>query len=214
MKIVLIGASGNIGQRILKEALSKGYAVHAVQRNPANVTVTSPHLTVGKADILNETELEALIKNADVVVSAISPVGGLTPEQFKQANKNIAHVLAKYPSVRAVIVGGAGSTEVSPGLRLMDSPIMEKLPAEWKPAIYAHAEVLELYKHSKVNWTYFSPANFISAGERTGHFRLGSTNMIFDEKGESKISYEDYAVALINEIAEPKHVRQQFTIGY
>lgn len=214
MKILLIGGTGNIGQRILKEALSKGYQVHAIQRNPTGLSIKDDKLTVSKGDIFDEAALNELLKDTDVVVSAISPAGGLTPEQFKKANSVLINTVKKHPSVRAIIVGGAGSTEVSPGLKLMDSPIMEKLPAEWKPAIYAHAEVLNLYKASNIDWTYFSPANHITAGERTGKYRLGGTNMVFDAKGESNISYEDYAVALVDEIANPKHVRQQFSIGY
>jgi hypothetical protein len=214
MKILLIGATGNIGQRILKETLLKGYQVKAVQRNPAGITIQNDQLTVSKGDLLNEKEAKELVKEADVVISAISPAGGLTPEQFKTANKNLINALQGDEHVRAIIVGGAGSTEVSPGIRLMDSAIMEQLPAEWKPAIYAHAEVLDLYKASGINWTYFSPASLISAGERTGQYRLGTTNMIVDANGESKISYEDYAVALVDEIARPRHIRQQFSIGY
>jgi putative NADH-flavin reductase len=96
----------------------------------------------------------------------------------------------------------------------MDSPVMEQLPAEWHPAIFVHAKVLDLYKHSNLDWTYFSPASHITPGERTGVYRLGTTNMIFDAKGESRISYEDYAVALVDEISKQQHIRQQFSIGY
>ena len=214
MKILLIGGTGNIGQRILKEALLKGHQVHAIQRNPNGLNIKNDKLTVSKGDLFDEAALNELLKDTDVVVSAISPVGGLTPDQFKKANSTLINAVKKHPSVRAIIVGGAGSTEVSPGLRLMDSPIMEKLPAEWNPAIFAHAEVLDLYKASNIDWTYFSPANHITAGERTGKYRLGGTNMIFDAKGESNISYEDYAVALVDEVANKKRLRQQFSIGY
>jgi putative NADH-flavin reductase len=211
MKILLIGGSGNIGQRIAKEALQKGYQVNAVQRNPGKLSLKDPNLTITKGDILNEAELQALVKDADVVVSAISPhdLG-----EFKQAYTNLINAMEKEPSKRIIIVGGAGSTEISPGLRLMDSPMMAHIPAEWHPAIRAHAEVLGLFKASKTNWTYFSPANMIEAGERTGKYRLGGTNMIFDANGNSHISYEDYAVALVDEIANPKHLRQQFSIAY
>jgi len=214
MKILLIGGSGNIGQRILTEALQKGYSVNSVQRNPGNLSVKNANLTISKGDILNETELPELIKDADVVISSIAPAGGLTPEQFKKANINLINALQNNPTTRIIIVGGAGSTEISPGLKLMDSPIMEKLPPEWHTAINVHAEVLGLFKASSTNWTYFSPAMNIEPGVRTGQYRLGKTNMIFDAAGDSKVSYEDYAVALVDEIANPRHLRQQFSIGY
>ena len=187
MKILLIGGTGNIGQRILKEALLQGNQVHAVQRHPDGLNIKDDKLTVSKGDIMDKALLNELLKNADVVVSAISPTGGLTPEQFKKANSVLIDAVKKHPSVRAIIVGGAGSTEVSPGLRMMDSPVMDKLPAEWKPAIFVHAEVLDLYKASDIDWTYFSPASHITPGERTGKYRLGGTNMIFDTNGESHI---------------------------
>ena len=214
MNIVIIGGTGRIGQRIVKELLLKGYHVKAIQRNPGGLDIQNDKLTVHKGNLLNENDIPELIKDADIVISAIAPIGGLTPEEFKKANVNLIHALEKAPNTRAIIVGGAGSTEVSPGLKLMDSPAMEHIPAEWKPAIFVHAAVLDLYKASTTNWTYFSPASLITAGERTGKYRLGKTNMIFDANGESKISYEDYAVALVDEIAHPQHIRQQFSIGY
>lgn len=214
MNIAVIGGTGRIGQRIVKELLLKGYHVNAIQRNPGGLNIQDDQLTITKGDLLNANDIPGLIKDADVVVSAIAPAGGLTPDLFKQANINLIKALEKTPDTRVIIVGGAGSTEVSPGLRLMDSDKMEHIPAEWKPAIYAHAAVLDLYKASNTNWTYFSPANMITAGERTGKYRLGKTNMIFDSKGESNISFEDYAVALVDEIAHPQHIRQQFCIGY
>jgi len=213
MDILLIGATGNIGQRILNELLDKGYQVTAAQRKPERLNLQHPHLKIVKGDLLDTAGLPALLRDHAVIISAISPVGGLTPEQFKKANENLIAALQQQPGKRAIIVGGAGSTEVSPGLRVMDSPIMEKLPKEWHPAIYAHAEVLDLYKHSNLDWTYFSPANHITPGKRTGQYRLGTINMIFD-KGESHISYEDYAVALVDEIGKKQHIRQQFSIGY
>ena len=214
MKVLLFGGTGNIGQRIIKEALRKGYWVNAVQRNPANFTIKDSKLTVTKGDMLNETEVRQLIKDAEVVVSAISPSGTSTPEQFKRANINLINVLEKHPTLRAIIVGGAANTEITPGVRAMDSPMMEQIPEEWKPDIYAHAAVLDLYKASNTNWTYFSPAVIVGPGERTGKYRLGTTNMIFDSNGESRISYEDYAMALVEEIASPQHIREQFSIGY
>lgn len=213
MKMLLIGGSGNIGQRILKEALTMGYSVTTVQRNPAAVKVNHPQLLVLKGDVLNEQELPALLDSYDIIVSAIAPAGGLTPALFKKANENLIKAL-QHQDKRIMIVGGAGCTEIAPGLKVMDSSLWDEIPQEWKPDILVHNEVLELYKNSGLAWTYFSPAYHIQAGERTGNYRLGTTNMVFDENGESSISYEDYAMALVEEIRDKNYVEQQFSIGY
>jgi putative NADH-flavin reductase len=110
-----------------------------------------------------------------------------------------------------LVVGGAGSLEVAPGVQLVDTP---NFPQEWKGIALAHRDVLPILKASDLEWTYLSPAALIQPGERTGKFRLGGTQMVTDEKGESRISAEDFAVALVSELETPKHVRQQFTLGY
>jgi putative NADH-flavin reductase len=214
MKILLFGGTGHIGRRVVKEALLKGYHVNAVQRTPDDLGISNSKLTITRGDMLKDMDIQSLIKDTDIVVSAISPAGTSTPEQFKKANSNLIKALEKTPTLRVIVVGGAGSTEVAPGLRAMDSPIMDQIPEEWKPDIYAHAEVLDLYKASNTNWTYFSPAMLVGPGERTGKYRLGTTNMIVDSNGESKISYEDYACALVDEIARAQYIRSQFSIGY
>jgi putative NADH-flavin reductase len=214
MKILLIGATGNIGQHILQEVLGKGYKVTAVQRNPEDLKVKHPDLTIIKGDLLNEAALPAMLQGQDVIISAISPVGSHTPEQFKKANQHLIAALDWRTDRRVIIVGGAGNTEIAPGVKVMDSAIMDQLPEEWKPAILIHGEVLELYKQSGLSWTYFCPAKDIEPGERTGKYRLGTTNMVIDDNGESKISREDYAVALVEEIENKWFVRQQCSIGY
>jgi len=214
MKVLLIGATGNIGQRILKETLAKGYEVTAAQRHPEKLKAQHPHLTVIKADLLDETELPSLLSRYDLIISAISAGGESTPEQFKKANDNLIAVLQGKPDQRLIIVGGAGNTEVAPGVRVVHSPIMDSLPEEWKPDIFAHAYVLDQYKASGINWTYFSPARDVEPGERTGKYRLGGGNMIIDDAGNSKISMEDYAAALVDEIENKKFIKQQMSIGY
>jgi putative NADH-flavin reductase len=214
MKILLIGATGNIGRRILKEALERGYEVTAAQRHPDALKVRHDNLTIIKGDLLNETALPSLLSGYELVISAISAAGGSTPEQFKKANENLIAVLKGKPDQRLIIVGGAGNTEVAPGIRVVHSPIMDSLPEEWKPDIFAHAYVLDLYKASELNWTYFSPARDVEPGMRTGKYRLGTANMIIDDKGDSKISMEDYAAALVDEIENKQFVKRQMSIGY
>ncbi len=213
MKILIIGATGNIGQRILKEALNKGYNVTAMQRNPEMLEVEHPNLKVIKGDLLDETTLPAFLKEPDVIISAVSAAGGI--EQFEKANHNLIAASERQTDKRVIFVGGAGNAEVMPGVRAMNSPLMDQVPEDWKPDIYSHGRVLDHIKNSALNWTYFSPAMFVAPGERTGKYRLGATNMmIFDANNESKISYEDYAAALVDEIENKRFLQKQFTIGY
>lgn len=214
MRILLIGATGNIGQRILNEALGRGYFVTAVSRNVGESGLRHPRLKVIKGDLLDEAALPLLLNNYDVIISAISGNGSSTPEQFKKANDNLITALKGHPNKRLIVVGGAANTEIAPGLRIVDSPIMDSLPEEWKPDIYAHKYVLDRYKASGLNWTYFSPAKDIEAGERTGKYQLGAGNMIVDANGNSKVSMEDYAVALVDEMENKQYLKQQMSIGY
>jgi len=216
MKILLIGGTGNIGQRILNEALNKGYEVTAVQRKPEALELKHPNLTVIKGDLLNEAESPSLIADKDVVVSAISLYAGLTPEQFKKAHQNLINALKNQSKTRIIAVGGGTNNEIAPGLKMLDNAdIMNNIPEEYKPSIFAHGEVQGLYENSGLkNWTYFNPAGMIQAGERTGKFRLGTTNLVADENGASNISFEDYAIALVDEIKNQQFVGQPFTIGY
>jgi uncharacterized protein len=214
MKILLIGATGNIGQRILNEALRRGYFVTAASRHAEALGHSDARLKVVKGDLLDEAALSSLITGYDVVISAISAGGSSTPEQFKRANDNLITALKSHPNQRVIVVGGAGNTEIAPGLRVVDSPIMDSLPEEWKPDIYAHKYVLDRYKESDLSWTYFSPARDIQAGERTGKYQLGSGNMVMDASGNSKISMEDYAAALVDEIGNRQYIKRQMSIGY
>jgi len=216
MKILLIGGTGNIGQRILKEALDKGHEIIAMQRKPEALKLKHPNLTVIKGDLLDDAKLDSLIAGKDIVVAAISLYSGLTPEQFKQAHQNLINALKKQPQVRIIAVGGGTNNEIAPGVRMLDNAdIMSKIPAEYQPSIFAHGDAQKLYENSGLkNWTYFNPAAMIQAGERTGKYRLGNTNLVADENGASSISFEDYAVALVDEIKNQQFVGKPFTIGY
>lgn len=211
MKIALFGASGTIGQRIAQEALRRGHQVTAIVRDPASVQTNDPQLTVMQGNALDPASVAQVAAGHDVVVSAISP-----KDQALQAIPDAAHSLlagVKRAGVkRLVIVGGAGSLEVAPGLRLADTP---DFPAAWKGIAQAHHEALDIYRqNSDVDWAYASPAAFITPGERTGTYRLGTEQLVTDEKGESRISTEDFAVALLDEIENPRFIRQRFTAAY
>jgi len=214
-KIALIGASGLVGSAILKESLQRGHMVTAIVRNPDKIKLEDPNLLIKKGDVLSEQSVPELISGADVVISAYNP-GWTNPniaEETTRAYNSIIGGVKKAKIPRLLIVGGAGSLYVAPEKRLMDTGL---IPQSFMPAIEALADVFyDLQKQEKeIDWAFFSPAGNIAPGERTGKFRLGKDNLIVDPKGESNISVEDYAVAMLNEVEAPEHHRERFTIGY
>jgi len=214
-KIALIGASGLVGSAILKESLQRGHMVTAIVRNPDKIKLEDPNLLIKKGDVLSEQSVPELISGADVVISAYNP-GWTNPniaEETTRAYNSIIGGVKKAKIPRLLIVGGAGSLYVAPEKRLMDTGL---IPQSFMPAIEALADVFyDLQKEEKeIDWAFFSPAGNIAPGERTGKFRLGKDNLIVDTKGESNISVEDYAVAMLNEVEAPEHHRERFTIGY
>jgi putative NADH-flavin reductase len=214
-KIALIGASGLVGSAILKESLQRGHKVTAIVRNPDNIKLKDPNLLIKKGDVLSEQSVPELISGADVVISAYNP-GWTNPniaEETTRAYHSIIDGVKKANIPRLLIVGGAGSLYVAPEKRVMDTGV---IPESFMPAIEALTGVLyNLQKEEKeIDWAFFSPAGSIAPGERTGKFRMGKDDLIVDPKGESHISVEDYAVAMLNEVEAPEHHRERFTIGY
>ena len=209
MKVVLFGASGMIGSRILQELVSRGHKVTAVVRNPEKVTAATG-VTVLKGDVADVASVAASAKGAETAISAYAPPHTAV-ETVLTATRSLLAGLNAAGVKRLSVVGGAGSLEVTPGVQLVDTP---NFPEEWKGIALAHRDVLPILKASDLEWSYLSPAAFIQPGERTGKFRLGGKQLVTDEKGESRISAEDFAVALVDELESPKHVRQQFTLAY
>ncbi len=208
MNIVLYGASGMIGSRILKELLHRGHTVTAVVRNPERVTVLGAYIVLG--DILDPSTVAATAKGREAAISAYAPPRDDAAALWAATHSLLAG-LATAGVRRLIVVGGAGSLEVAPGLQLVDTQVF---PAQWKAIALAHRDALALLKSSNLDWTCFSPAGLIEPGERTGKFRLGGTQLVTGADGESRISAEDYAIALADELEKPQHVRQQFTVAY
>lgn len=208
MNLVLLGASGMIGSRILQELVHRKHKVTAVVRNPEKVPA-NPAVKAVKGDLLNTSELTELMKGKDAVISAYSP--GADPSKMIAATRSLIDAAKQAGVKRVIMVGGAGSLLVAPNLRLVDAP---DFPESWKSIALAHADALDILRKADLDWTSFSPAAFIQPGERTGKFRLGSDNLVTDAQGQSRISVEDYAVALVDELEKPQHVRQRFTVGY
>lgn len=207
MKVVLYGASGNAGSRILHELESRGHEVIAAVRNPDKLPAGTKSV---RDDLSNVDRIAEIIQGVDAVVSAYMPPPNDT-DQLVIVTGRLVEAVRKAKTPRLIVVGGAASLEVAPGVTLLSSG---HLPEEWLAIATSHATTLDLLKKSDINWTYFSPAAFFVPGDRTGKFRLGKDQLIADAKGESRISLEDYAIALVDELERPAHERARFTIGY
>ncbi len=202
MKVALLGATGAAGSRILKELSDRGHAVAALSRHPEK----TPALPGVTAQALEAADIDATaqaLRGADAVVSAV---------KFTSVDTaGLIEAVRRAGVKRYVVVGGAGSLWVSPGVREVDGP---GFPEHVKPEARAGWAFLEQLRASDLDWTFFSPSRMFTPGERTGKFRLGTDDLIFDAEGRSAISFEDYAVALVDELETPRHVRARFTAGY
>jgi putative NADH-flavin reductase len=213
MRIAIIGASGQIGAFIRDEALARGHQVTAIVRHPEKITVRNPHLTVVKADILKD-EIDKLVKGHDAVISAYNP-GWSNPDIYNEQIKGYKAIISgvkKSGIKRLLVVGGAGTLEVTPGVQLLDTVTF---PENIKGGVLATREVLHmLRKEKELEWTFLSPPSSIAPGERTGHYRVGKDQLLKNKEGESKISTQDYAVAMLDELEHPQHIRERFTVAY
>jgi hypothetical protein len=202
MKIALIGASGNAGSRILWELSDRGHAVTAIARN-TNRIAALPGVAPASGDVSAPDSLTETLRGHDAVVSSV---------HF--ANTDAVGLIGTVRASgvkRYLVVGGAGSLEVAPGQRLIDQP---DFPDAYKAEASAGAEFHDLLRGVQdLEWTFLSPSAMFVPGERTGQFRLGTDTLLSNEQGSS-ISFEDYAIALADEIEQPRHIRQRFTVGY
>lgn len=203
MKIAIVGASGQAGSRLTAELARRGHAVTAIARNPEKIA-TLPGVTAVRGDVNDQAALTALWAGHD---AAISSVHFSVSDPVKLIGAAKASGVGRY-----LVVGGAGSLEVAPGVRLVTTP---NFPAQYKAEASKGAEFLDLLRQERdLNWTFLSPSALFVAGERTGKFRLGTDQLLTAADGKSSISFEDFAVALADEIERPAHIRQRFTVGY
>ncbi|MEU9114125.1 NAD(P)H-binding protein [Streptomyces sp. NPDC048483] len=213
--IALFGANGTIGSRILNEALQRGHQVTAVVRDPAKITAGHPNLTVTKGDVLDPASVAAVAKGQDVVISAVG--GGDGPGHLATIKPAAESLVAGLRTLgdaapRLISVGGAGSLRTPDGKQVWDA---EGLPEFLLQIMHAHGDALDHYRTvSDVRWTNLSPANIIEPGERTGGYRTATEDLITDDEGNSRISAEDYAVAVLDEVERPRHIGERFTVGY
>jgi putative NADH-flavin reductase len=216
MKIVLFGATGNVGQRVIKEALRRGNQVVGVVRDPAAVQSPDPRVNLMRGDATDAASVAAVARGADAVVNAISPrpnPRGLAAPSLVLAARALIGGMKRAGVERLLIVGGAGSLEVAPGKLLVDQP---DFPAAYKGEALAQRDALTVYRAEagELDWTYLSPAAEIHPGERTGRYRVGGDGVLSDRKGRSTISFEDYAVAVLDELEKRQHIRERFTVAY
>ncbi len=216
MKIVLFGATGNVGQRVAQEAHRRGHEVVGVVRDPEASQAPGPGVTLARGDATEAVSVAAVARGADAVVCSISPrrnPRGLPAPSMAAAARALMAGLRKAGVRRLLVVGGAGSLEVTPGQALVDQP---SFPKEYKAEALSLREVLQMLRADAgdLEWTFLSPAVEIGPGERTGKYRTTGDRVLFDPQGKSAISYEDYAVALVDELERPQHVRQRFGVAY
>jgi uncharacterized protein len=202
MKVAVIGASGNGGSRLLAELSRRGHEVTAIARHPGKIAVL-PRVTAQKGDVSDKPGLVQILKGHDAVISAV---------RFSDSDPKLLIDAVKESGVkRYFVVGGASSLEVAPGVKLIDTP---QFPAAYKAEATKGGEFLDLLrKEQELDWTFLSPSATIGPGERTGKFRLGKDQLLTNDKGSS-ISWEDYAIAAVDELEKPAHIRERFTVGY
>ena len=202
MKIALIGASGQAGSRLLRELSGRGHSVTAIARNPSRIAAL-PGVTAKAGDVYDADALAALLAGHDAVISAV---------HFVASDPRLLIDAVKRSGVpRYLVVGGAGSLEVAPGVPLVST---SDFPAAYRDEALAGAAFLDLLQQEPdLDWTFLSPSALFVPGERTGQFRLGKDQLLANESGSS-ISFEDYAIAMVDEIERPAHRRQRFTVGY
>ena len=218
MKIALIGASGFVGSAILKEALQRGHQVTGLGRNPEKVNSRDDEkVSAQEADVMNTGALSRLLEGHDIVVSAYN-AGWTNPnlyDDFLKGSQSIQDAVKASGVKRLIVVGGAGSLFVAPGVQLIDTP---EFPEDYKKGASAARDYLTILKDEEdLDWTFLSPAIEMHAGtsgERKGTYRTGSDNPVFDGNKRSIISVEDLAVAILDEAEEPKQVRRRFTVAY
>ncbi|ATE72879.1 NAD(P)-dependent oxidoreductase [Lysobacter capsici] len=216
MNIVLIGATGYVGRALLQEALQRGHRVTAIARDtaglPAHDGLSAKASTIDGGDAAT---VAALVRGSDAVIASFNAGGWKNPNLGVETVAGYAQIIAglKQAGVpRLLVVGGAGSLEIAPGQQVLDQP---GFPAEYRDGAEAMRSVLNtLREEQTLDWTFLSPAAHLVPGERTGRYRIGGDQLLVDAQGESNISVQDYAVAMIDELEQPAHSRKRFTVAY
>ncbi|WP_067718131.1 NAD(P)-dependent oxidoreductase [Nocardia yamanashiensis] len=217
MRITIFGASGGVGSRTVREAIERGHEVVAVARQRAGLVDLPASAERRTGDVSDPAQVAELSAGSDLVISATRPVAGQESELVRAAEALLEGLADS--EIRLLVVGGAGSLTVpGTGKTVLEQP---DFPADWVPIAEACNRQLAVFQGAarqadggSVDWAYVSPAAMLEPGVRTGSYRLGADELIVDDEGNSAISMEDMAVALLDEAERPKHHRTRFTVGY
>jgi putative NADH-flavin reductase len=217
MKIALFGASGMVGKRIMDEAVRRGHEVTAIVRHPQAVNTDSDRVSVQQGDATDAARVAELVAGHDVVIDAIAPPRGpfATAEVLPRAVRGLIEGMSKAGVKRLLVVGGAGSLLLGDGTPLFSTPTF---PEAYRAEAIGQRQALDELNgrgtKAGIEWSYLSPAAEVLPGQRTGKFRVGNDHMMVDERGRSRISAEDYAVAMLDEAEKPQHVGRRFSVAY
>ncbi len=216
MKTVVFGATGNVGQRVVAEALRRGHEVVGVVRDPDAVQSPDKRVRLVKGDATNADSVAKVTRGADAVVSAISPrpnARGLPAPSLAENSRALIKGMRDSGVRRVLYVGGASSLEVAPGKALADLP---EFPEAYREEAREGREALSIWRTEAkgLDWTYLSPAAEFGPGKRTGRYRTTGDKFLVDDKGKSSITFEDYAVAVLDELERPQHVAKRFGVAY
>ncbi|MFF7585919.1 NAD(P)-dependent oxidoreductase [Kitasatospora purpeofusca] len=233
MHIGVIGATGTIGSRVVTEALGRGHRVTALSRDASQIDESRENVVWASVDVLDPVSIAAVLPGLDVLISGFQPGNAAKdiadtvrrsiadPTVHSTAARALVKALESHPRTRLIVIGGAGSLETAPGVVLADDvdrmhETLDQLglPREYAAAARGARDGLNVLRTSNRLWTYFSPAEEIAPGERTGRFRIGGDQAVRDAEGRSRISAEDAAIALVDEAELPRFVQRRFTIGY
>ncbi|KQM87646.1 3-beta hydroxysteroid dehydrogenase [Sphingomonas sp. Leaf23] len=202
MIVAVLGASGNAGSEITRELARRGHHVRAIARHPEKIP-SGGGITRLAGDAQDPEALAQLIGGVDAVVSAL---------HFDVTADTLLAALRTAGVERLLVTGGAASLEVAPGLRLIDSP---EFPAEWRAFAMGGIAFLDALRGvDDIDWTFFSPAALIEPGPRTGQYRIGTDTLVTDDAGVSRISFADYAIAMVDELEAHRYPRARFTAAY
>jgi len=221
LQILVYGATGKIGTHVVEEALQRGHLVTAVSRDPSRIKKQHENLTVVTGDLLDLQSIELLVEDKDIIIVSVRGMIGKDkkPENTLQyiAARNIVGQLRGVGggAARLIHVGGSGSLEVEPGVLYADKIPRVFLPKSLEHEIQGQILALEFLRTvNDIDWSYATPAKNFTNGERTGEFRIGGDVLMEDDRGKSRISRADFAVALIDEAEKADHVQQRFSVAY
>ena len=211
MKLVIFGASGLLGSRLVDEALSRDHDVTAVARDTTRIDDREGRIDRFAGEVTDPSSVAAIAAGHDVAISAVTQHD--RPEVLVEAASALLEGLSLAGVMQLVVAGGAGSLLVPSGQRLLDTPTFHE---EWKPEANAQARALEAYRQADtdVRWSYVSPAALLEPGERTGRYRVGEDELLVDQDGRSRITMEDLAIAMLDEAERPAHPRTRFTVAH